>query len=213
MTWTYGGGARVYDALSGERLVYRRGRIAGIDLLELREGDTVLDVGCGTGLNFPMLADAVGPTGRVIGLDRSFAMLHMAERRITSNHWSNVTTVHADATDFSPPDVGVGHVDAVIATYSLSVIREWPTAWECMTAILRPGGRAGIVDMQLPTGRAALLAPLARLACAIGGSDIHAHPWTALRASGHQYSEVTLRGGHIVAAAATFPNWRSSRDV
>ncbi len=203
MSWTYDWGARVYDALSGERLVYRRGRIAGIDLLGLREGDKVLDVGCGTGLNFPLLAEAVGPTGRVIGLDRSSAMLTMASRRITDNTWSNVTTVHADATDFSALDVGVDRVDAVIATYSLSVIRDWPAAWGCMAELLHPGGRAGIVDMQLPTGPAAFFGPLARLACAIGGSDIHAHPWTALRASGRKYSEVTLRGGHVVAAAAT----------
>ncbi len=203
MKWTYDWGARVYDALSGERLVYRRGRIAGIELLELHEGDTVLDVGCGTGLNFPMLVGAVGPTGRVIGLDRSSAMLDMAERRITANAWSNVTTVHADATDFSALDLRADHVDAAIATYALSVVRDWPAAWECVTKVLRPGGRAGIVDMQLPTGRAAFLRPLARLACAIGGSDIHAHPWTALRGAGRKYSEVALRGGHIVASAAT----------
>ena len=205
MNGTYDWGARVYDALSGERLVYRRGRIAGIDLLGLVEGDTVLDVGCGTGLNFPMLADAVGATGRVIGLDRSSAMLAMAERRITAHTWSNVRTVHADATDFSALDLGVDRVDAVVATYSLSVIREWPAAWECMNKVLRPGGRTGIVDMQLPTGPAAFFGPLARLACAIGGSNIHAHPWTALRASGRDLREVTLRGGHIVAAAATLP--------
>lgn len=203
MSWAYGWGAHVYDAVSGEGMVYRSGRIAGIDLLDLREGDTVLDVGCGTGLNFPMLAEAVGLTGRVVGLDRSTAMLAMAKRRITANTWLNVTTVHADATDFSALDVGVDRMDAVIATYSLSVIREWPAAWECMTKMLRPGGRAAIVDMQLPTGPAALFRPLARLACAIGGSDIHAHPWTALRETGRENSEVTLRGGHIVAAAAT----------
>jgi len=203
MNGTYGSGARFYDAVSGERMVYRRGRIAGIGLLGLNEGDTVLDVGCGTGLNFPMLVAAVGATGTVIGLDRSSAMLTMAQRRIAEGAWSNVTTVNADATDFSLLDVGVDRVDAVIATYSLSVISEWQAAWKCMKEVLRPGGRAGIVDMQLPTGRAALFGPLARLACWMGGSDIHAHPWTALPTTSRDFCAVTVRGGHIVAAAAT----------
>lgn len=80
MRWIdpYGGGARRYDVLSGERLVYRSGRVAGIDLLQLQRGDVVLDVGCGTGLNLPLLAAAVGPTGLVIGLDRSPQMLAVA---------------------------------------------------------------------------------------------------------------------------------------
>lgn len=205
MNLVYDRAARFYDALSGEWLIYNRGRVTGIELLGLREGDTVLDVGCGTGLNFPMLVTAVGPTGRVIGLDRSSAMLAMAGQRIDRSACSNVTTVHADATDFSSLDIGADRVDAVISTYSLSVIRDWPTAWECIRSVLRPGGRAGIVDMQRPTGAAAILAPLARLACAIGGSDIDAHPWTVLRAIGRDFREVTVSGGHVVAATATIP--------
>jgi ubiquinone/menaquinone biosynthesis C-methylase UbiE len=205
MKRTYDRGARFYDAVPGEHLVYRRGRVAGINLLGLQKGDTVLDVGCGTGLNFALLVDAVGTSGRVIGLDQSAAMLAMAHRRITANAWSNVSTVQADATDFSALDLGVSGVDAVFATYSLSLMSEWRAAWECMERALRPGGRAGIVDMQLPTGSAALLSPLARLACWMGGSDIHAHPWTALRGSGGDRVEVTVGGGHIVAAAARIP--------
>jgi SAM-dependent methyltransferase len=181
MKRTYDQGARFYDAISGERLVYRRGRVTGIKLLGLQKGDTVLDVGCGTGLNFALLVEAVGASGRVIGLDRSAAMLAMAHQRITANAWSNVSAVQADARDFSALALGV-HGESNPA-----------------------GGRTGIVDMQLPTGSAALLSPLARLACWMGGSDIHAHPWTALRGSGRDRVEVTVRGGHIVAAAATIP--------
>jgi ubiquinone/menaquinone biosynthesis C-methylase UbiE len=205
MNVVYGRGAVLYDALSGEWPVYRSGRLEGIRLLGLREGDTVLDVGCGTGLNFPMLVDAVGPTGRVIGLDRSSRMLEMAHRRISAHGWSTVEIVRADATDFSASDVGTDHLDAIFATYSLSVIEQWHAAWECMRRVLRRGGRAGIVDLALPSGAAAAFRPLARLACALGSSDADAHPWTMLQETGVDVRELSLRGGHIVVAAATIP--------
>jgi ubiquinone/menaquinone biosynthesis C-methylase UbiE len=203
MSLVYARGAVLYDALSGEWPVYRRGRLEGIKLLGVREGDTVLDVGCGTGLNFPMLVDAVGPTGHVIGLERSSAMLKMAQRRISAHGWSTVELVQADATDFSAMEVATGSVDAVFATYSLSLMAPWHDAWAGMMRTLRAGGRAGIVDLALPTGAAAVFRPLARLACAIGGSDADAHPWTVLQRTGVDVREVSLRGGHIVAAVAT----------
>ncbi|MEO6944200.1 MAG: hypothetical protein ABI053_05765, partial [Lacisediminihabitans sp.] len=101
-------------------------------------------------------------------------------------------------------DAGHGHgVDAVFTSYALSVIPDWRSAWRSSTALLRPGGRVGIVDMQPPTGWAKLLSPLAYLACAVGGSDIRARPWTAIEMDCIDVSEQALRGGHIVAAAGT----------
>ena len=201
----YGAGARLYDVLSGERLVYRAGRVAGIQMMNLRPGDVVLDLGCGTGLNFPLLVAAVGPSGRVIGLDRSVAMLAVAHKRVAANGWKNVTIVHADATDFDSTDIAADTVDAVIATYSLSVIRHWRSAWANAVAVLKPGARALIVDMQLPTGYARIMRPLARAVCAFGGSDIRAHPWTVLEDGVINTDSVTVKGGHIRAVAASIP--------
>jgi ubiquinone/menaquinone biosynthesis C-methylase UbiE len=212
----YGGGARRYDVLSGERLVYRAGRVTGIDLLQLQRGDVVLDVGCGTGLNLPLLAAAVGPTGLVIGLDRSPQMLAVAQHRITRNRLSRVRLLQADATAFTASMVNslvqeVSHeegVDAVFASYAMSVIPDWHAAWRASLAVLKPGGRAGIVDMQPPIGWAKMFSPLAYLACAVGGSDIHARPWTALETDCVNVVKKSLRGGHIVASAG-----RLSRQV
>ncbi|MBG6240183.1 demethylmenaquinone methyltransferase/2-methoxy-6-polyprenyl-1,4-benzoquinol methylase [Mycetocola sp. CAN_C7] len=208
----YAAGARFYDILSGEKWVYRAGRVAGATLLGLRPGDTVLDLGCGTGLNFPVLLDAIGPHGRVIGLDRSSAMLAVAGRRVATQRWDNVHLVHADATDFSSTDLGLDAqsrttsvIDAVFSTYAMSVFTDWYSAWDCARRVLKREGRACIVDMQVPTGHAAILAPLARLACAAGGSDIAAHPWTILERTGTSVSRRQLRGGHIQVVAATVP--------
>ncbi|MFP7761560.1 class I SAM-dependent methyltransferase [Marisediminicola sp. LYQ85] len=223
----YGVGAKFYDVLSGERFVYRAGRVAGIRALAPARGDVVLDLGCGTGLNFSLLVDAVGPEGAVIGLDASPDMLAMARARIDRAGWRNVAVAVADATAFDP-DV-VAHalegahrsrvrpdddpattppdrpVDGVISTYAMSIFGDWPAAWTRVRAVLRPGGSAAIVDMQVPVGRAAVFGPLARLAAATGGADLTARPWEAVERDGVNVRSVSVRGGHIQVRAAVIP--------
>jgi 2-polyprenyl-3-methyl-5-hydroxy-6-metoxy-1,4-benzoquinol methylase len=60
-------GACGYDVLSLEWPIYRAGRRSGIGMLRLQSGDRVLDIGCGTGLNFAMLGAAVGRPARSSG--------------------------------------------------------------------------------------------------------------------------------------------------
>ncbi len=61
---------------------YRNARAAAIEELSLQLGDTVVDLFCGTGVNFELLLSRIGPTGRVIGVDGSEGMLTRARRRI-----------------------------------------------------------------------------------------------------------------------------------
>lgn len=210
----YGVGARWYDLLSGERWVYRAGRAAGIALLELQRGDVVIDLGCGTGLNFPALAGAVGPEGLIVGIDRSTDMLAMAERRVAAGGWRDrVRLVTADAATLDAEQVedliaaerGRRRADALLATYALSVIGRRDEAWCRARSLVRPGGRACIVDMQPPTGRWRILSPLARLACAAGGSDIRSRAWRLLEqdAAPGSIRRVERKGGHIVAVAGS----------
>ncbi len=71
----------------------RTQRLRAVQALGLRTGDTVIDMACGTGLNFALLQKAVGPGGRIIGVDLTDAMLARAQDRIETNGWSNVSLV------------------------------------------------------------------------------------------------------------------------
>lgn len=66
-------------------------RQEAISQLALRHGDTVLDVGCGTGLSLGRLQQEVGPKGRVIGIEQCPEMLELAQRRVKQQGWRNVT--------------------------------------------------------------------------------------------------------------------------
>src|SRR5258708_27207497 len=121
---TYRKKAKHYDISSRAYPVpgypQRGQRIRTVQALGLRAGDTVVDVACGTGLNFPMLEKAIGPGGRIIGVDLTDAMLAHAQRRIEANGWSNVPLVQSDAAGFDFP----AEVDAILSTYALSQLPE-----------------------------------------------------------------------------------------
>jgi len=195
-----------YDSVSAEA-IYRVGRERAIPGLHLREGSRVLDIGCGTGLNFPLLLAAVGPRGQVVGVDLSRKMLEVARRKTIQAPPGNVVLVEADAEELDQAAVGLdgsgAPFDAVLFTYSLSLMRDGAEAWLRATSLVRPGGRAGIVDMGLPHGWARLLDPAARLACLLGGADINAHPWTQLERTAHDVQSWSLRGGHVQVRVGT----------
>ncbi len=196
-------GAWAYDVVSMEWLVYRPGRCAAIAALKLAPGARVLDVGCGTGLNFSLLNAAIGPAGEVVGVDASGAMLRQARRRVGRRGWANVTLVQGDAALLDT--LVAGEFDAVAFTYSLSVIRDWQSTWDQAWALLRPGGRVAVVDTAVPVGRWRLLSPLARLALLSGGVDASRQVWRLVLADVEQARHHVMTGGHVHVAAGTKP--------
>jgi SAM-dependent methyltransferase len=91
----YAGHAGDYDRTETDRVAPMRRAV--IATLGLKPGHVVLDVGCGTGLSFPLLEESVGPGGRIVGIDQSPDMLLRARARVADRGWQNVTLVEAPA--------------------------------------------------------------------------------------------------------------------
>jgi acyl dehydratase/ubiquinone/menaquinone biosynthesis C-methylase UbiE len=111
-------------------------RHRAISHLRLQPGDVVLDVGCGTGMSFEPIQAAVGPSGRLVGIEPCPEMLAGARARVEAAGWDNVTLLEASAEEATVP----GPVDAVLFAFTHDVTRS-PKALANMLGQARPGGR------------------------------------------------------------------------
>ncbi|HEY3551679.1 MAG TPA: methyltransferase domain-containing protein [Gaiellaceae bacterium] len=147
---TYRKKARHYDVTSrlypAPGYPQRAQRLRAVNALGLRPGDTVVDVACGTGLNFGLLQEQVGPDGRIVGVDLTDAMLAQAQDRVEANGWSNVGLVQADAAAFEFP----AEVDAILSTYALTQVPECREVIAHGAAALSGGGRWVVLDLKVP---------------------------------------------------------------
>ncbi len=125
--------ARWYDAVVARSSRGLRRR--AVELLELREGQIVLDVACGTGLSFGAIEHRIGPEGRLIGIDLSPDMLAKARERADRQGWRNVTLVEAPVEKAEIPV----QADAALSVLTHDVMRS-PRALENVLAHVRPGG-------------------------------------------------------------------------
>lgn len=139
--------AEIYDAT---RWMFLFGRQEIVDDLQIQSGDTVLEIGCGTGHNFERIQRAIGSSGSLIGVDCSAPMLEKCRARIRKRGWQNIRLID---TEYGVAPVEAGKVDAILMSYSLSMIHDWREALTCARAELRESGRIGVVDFCLePTG-------------------------------------------------------------
>jgi len=140
MSRYYAWHAPVYDAT---RWTFLFGRNAILEDLALRPGETVVEIGCGTGHNFQRVLDSIGERGELIGVDCSEPMIARCRRRIRKRAWRNVRLMDQQ---YGRAPVTGGSADAVLMSYALSMIPGWKSALECAAYELKPGGRIGVVD-------------------------------------------------------------------
>ncbi|MBO0822528.1 MAG: methyltransferase domain-containing protein [Actinobacteria bacterium] len=157
-------------------------RLRAVQGLRLSAGDKVIDIACGTGLNFSPIEQVIGADGRIVGVDLTDAMLARAQDRIERNGWSNISLVQADAADFDFP----AEVDAILSTYALSQVPECGKVIARGAAALATGGRLVVLDLKVPDNMPEWLAQLGTafvrpFACI--DEWIMRRPWEAIRAA------------------------------
>lgn len=135
--------SRVYDLLSehSEGPVRR----LGLEKLKIAPGERVLEIGYGTGHSLVELAQAVGPTGQVLGIDLSEGMRTQAQARLDHEHLTDrVELSVGDAANLPYPDASL---DAIFMSFTLELFDtpEIPKVLAECKRVLRPTGRIGVV--------------------------------------------------------------------
>jgi demethylmenaquinone methyltransferase/2-methoxy-6-polyprenyl-1,4-benzoquinol methylase len=128
--------AKTYDREQARNPNAEANRARVIDLLQLRRGDVVLDVGCGTGLNFPAIEERIGSDGRIIGIDLSPDMLARARERVDAQGWHNVTLVESAIDQAQVPEPA----DAVLFCFTHDILQT-PAALENVFRHAKAGAR------------------------------------------------------------------------
>jgi phosphatidylethanolamine/phosphatidyl-N-methylethanolamine N-methyltransferase len=127
----------VYDILFNK--IFHSGRVAAIDLLEIKPGDRVLEIGVGTGLNLPLYPRDC----QVTGIDISVEMLQKARERSKELGLTSVTLGLMDASDLEFPDDTFDHV---LATYVISAVPDPVKTLVEMRRVCRPKGHLVILN-------------------------------------------------------------------
>lgn len=193
---------RVYDAVSMERLLYAAPRRRLLSLIGPMPAATIVDVGCGTGLNFAGLRQLVGLEGRIVGIDASPSMLAAAGRRVSRAGWANVTTIEGDADDLiaalQRADLLLGDIDVIIATFVISIVGDDASFWDAVDNVGRHRrSLIALADLGPPTSTGWLRRIVVSALAALGGSRRSCQPWKELAARSHDVIVEAHLGGHV----------------
>lgn len=195
----YDRAARVLDVLG---FGYDRLRREAVDALMLKRGDTVLEIGCGTGANFPMLEERIGATGRIIGIDLTRSMLDEAKKRIQAADWNNVELIQCAAKDYPFRDQSV---DAVLSTFALTLEPDYDAVIASVATALRPDGKLAIADLKLARGWRLVFLPFLLLLVrpfAVSVKLAKRHPWESMQRHLDGLRMIEFLGGYLYVASA-----------
>ena len=137
--------SKLFVLIGFREKVYRQEAVAQ---LQLGQGNTVVELGCGTGLNFEFLQRYIGSTGKIVGVDFSEAMLIEAKKKTNANGWHNIDLVQCDAAEyaFSQP------VDGILSSFSLVFMPKYKHVIQQASQHLKQGKRLVVLDQKIPKG-------------------------------------------------------------
>ncbi len=202
----YQSGAKHYDfttilfRLIGLRM--KAYRLLAIKKLSLQRGDCVIELGCGTGLNFPFLMEQIGPEGRLIGVDLTPGMLDIARVRVERSGWKNVELIQSDIAAYDFPE----GVNGVLATGLFGYIPEYDRVIKAASQSLVPGGHISILDGKQPEN---LPSWLFKIVLKLGGpfgytpEYFNVRPWESVERYFKETSLETKYGGMIYILSGT----------
>lgn len=133
--------ANLYYLIGLREFAYRK---KAVEALSLKPGDTVIELGCGTGLNFGFLQQSIGAQGQIIGVDLTAAMLAKARQRAQRNRWNNIELIQSDAATYRFPK----RVDGIVSTFALTLVPEYDQVIQNCAVALPPGKRCVILDFK-----------------------------------------------------------------
>lgn len=194
---------KLYRLLGFRYNAYRK---RTIEQLHLRRGDCVLDLGCGTGLNFPLVIQRIGGGGRLIGVDVSHEMLVCARKRADAAGWANVELVQSDMVTYEFPAV----VNGVLSTGAFGYIAQCDRVIEKAMHAMTPGGRLAIWDLKKPDHWPRWLFNL--FFVWLGGpfgvtpDYVTSHPWQSVQRYFVETSFEQMYWGAVYISAGTAPS-------
>lgn len=173
-------------------------RVQAIASLDLRPGETVLDIGCGTGLSFEALHAGVGARGRIVGVEQCPEMLEQARQRVARHGWKNLSLLCAPAESAKLS----AKADAALFHFTHDILRQ-PEAIANVLRHLKPGARVVASGLKWvePWGWPLNFFVLAAALHSMTTLEGLAQPWDRIAAQLNGLKlQATLGGGGYIAS-------------